>query len=125
LGREIAQHRDYSESTAQKIDGEVQKLIDNAYDRTKSVLNENLDILHQLAEMLLEKETVLGRELDELILKLRPGIELPSIRKRDEEKAAKSEPPPGPQTESSEAEEAPPDSVPDEDRPSDQGPSES
>ena len=125
LGREIAQHRDYSESTAQKIDREVQKLIDNAYERTKSVLNENLDILHQLAEMLLEKETVLGRELDELILKLRPGIELPSNKGRNEEKAAKSKPPPGPQTESSAEEKAPPDSAPDEDRPSDQGPSES
>jgi cell division protease FtsH len=88
LGREIAQHRDYSESTAQKIDREVQKLIDNAYARAKSVLNENLDILHQLAELLLEKETVLGRELDALILKLRPGIKLPSNKSGDEDATA-------------------------------------
>ena len=78
LGREIAQHRDYSESTAQKIDKEVHRLIDNAYNQAKSVLDENLDILHRLSEMLLEKETVLGKELDELILSLRPGIKLPS-----------------------------------------------
>jgi cell division protease FtsH len=78
LGREIAQHRDYSEATAQKIDEEIQKLIGSAYSRAKKVLEENLDILHQLSELLLEKETVFGRELDELIHTLRPGIELPS-----------------------------------------------
>ncbi len=78
LGREIAQHRDYSEATAQKIDEEINKLIKDAYQRATDVLNENVDILHKLAELLLEKETVLGKELDELIQSLRPGIELPS-----------------------------------------------
>jgi cell division protease FtsH len=78
LGREIAQHRDYSEATAQKIDQEVTKLVDDSYQRAKTVLKENIDILHQLAEMLLERETVQGSELDELIITLRPGIELPS-----------------------------------------------
>ena len=78
LGREIAQHRDYSEATAQKIDEEVIKLIKDAYQRATDVLNENVDVLHKLAELLLEKETVLGKELDELIQSLRPGIELPS-----------------------------------------------
>jgi cell division protease FtsH len=78
LGREIAQHRDYSEATAQKIDEEIHRLIDNAYNQAKKVLEENLDILHKLAELLLEKETVMGNELDELILTMRPEIELPS-----------------------------------------------
>jgi len=78
LGREIAQHRDYSEETASRIDKEVQDLIISSYNRATEVLAENVDILHKLAEMLLEKETVLGAELDELILSLRPGIELPS-----------------------------------------------
>jgi cell division protease FtsH len=78
LGREISQHRDYSEATAQMIDEEVIKLIKDAYQRATDVLNENVDILHKLAELLLEKETVLGKELDELIQSLRPGIELPS-----------------------------------------------
>jgi len=77
LGREIAQHRDYSEETAQKIDAEVKKLIDRAYERAKVVLSENLDVLHKLAELLLEKETVLGSELDQMILSMRPGIKLP------------------------------------------------
>ena len=74
LGREIAQHRDYSEETAKKIDEEIIRLIKNSYDRAKKVLKENLDILHSLSELLLEKETVLGKELDELILSMRPGI---------------------------------------------------
>jgi len=78
LGREIAQHRDYSEETARRIDKEVRDLIISSYDRAAEVLAENLDILHKLADMLLEQETVLGAELDKLILSLRPDIELPS-----------------------------------------------
>jgi cell division protease FtsH len=78
LGREIAQHRDYSGETAQKIDEEIHKLIDQSYDRAKKILNENIDILHKLAELLLEKETVTGNELDDLIRSMRPGIEFPS-----------------------------------------------
>jgi cell division protease FtsH len=74
LGREIAQHRDYSEETAKKIDEEINRLIKRGYDRAKQVLKENLDILHRLSALLLEKETVLGKELDELILSMRPGI---------------------------------------------------
>jgi cell division protease FtsH len=76
LGREIAQHRDYSEETARKIDEEINRLIKRGYDRAKRVLKENLDILQSLSEMLLDKETVLGKELDELILSMRPGIKL-------------------------------------------------
>ncbi len=78
LGREIAQHRDYSEETARKIDQEMNNLVEKAYNRAKKTLNENLDILHALADRLLEKETVLGRELDDLILSMRPGFEFPS-----------------------------------------------
>ena len=90
LGREIAQHRDYSEATAKKIDEEINKLIKSSYGRSKTVLNENLDILHKLAEALLEKETVMGKELDELIHSLRPGIELPSRPAEDQETTAET-----------------------------------
>ena len=90
LGREIAQHRDYSEATAQKIDEEIIKLIKSSYGRAKTVLNENLDILHKLAEILLEKETVMGKELDELIHSLRPGIKLPSISAEDQKTTAET-----------------------------------
>ncbi len=78
LGREIAQHRDYSEETAKKIDQEINNLIEKAYKCAKKTLSENLDILHALADRLLEKETVLGKELDELILSMKPGFEFPS-----------------------------------------------
>ncbi|MBW2087834.1 MAG: hypothetical protein JRI37_02405, partial [Deltaproteobacteria bacterium] len=48
------------------------------YNRARKILNENIDILHRLAEFLLEKETVTGSELDDLIHAARPGIELPT-----------------------------------------------
>jgi cell division protease FtsH len=78
LGREIAQHRDYSEETAHKIDGEISNLIKDSYERAKEILQVNIDILHALSALLIEKETVMGKELDELITSLRPGIVLPS-----------------------------------------------
>lgn len=77
LGREIAQHRDYSEETARKIDSQINKLVMESYERAKSVLTEHIDVLHKLAEQLLEKETILGAELDELIRQVRPDIDLP------------------------------------------------
>jgi cell division protease FtsH len=92
LGREIAQHRDYSEATAQKIDEEIINLITTAHTKAKDVLNDNLDILHKLAELLLEKETVMGKELDELIQELRPGITLPSKRLEEPETQAEATP---------------------------------
>ncbi len=78
LGREISQHRDYSEATARKIDEEIHRLIKKSYDDAEKILKNNMDILHKLAELLLEKETVLGKELDELIYGMRPGIKLTS-----------------------------------------------
>ncbi len=86
LGREIAQHRDYSEATAQKIDNEVVRLIKTAYDNSKSVLQAHMPTLHALSSLLLEKETVLGKELDELIFKIEPDIVLPN-RSEETEKA--------------------------------------
>ena len=85
LGREIAQHRDYSEETAKKIDAEIDKLIERAYNRAVKILKDNLDILHALADRLLEKETVLGKELDELIISMRPGFEFPATELKNEE----------------------------------------
>jgi len=58
LGREIAQHRDYSEDTAIKIDKEVQKIIGDQYARAKKILDENRESLIMLAEALLEYETL-------------------------------------------------------------------
>ncbi|MBW1990386.1 MAG: ATP-dependent zinc metalloprotease FtsH, partial [Deltaproteobacteria bacterium] len=77
LGKEISRSRDYSEETAREIDAEIRKLVMNAYAKAKEVLENNQDILHKLAELLLEKETILGSQMDELIREMRPGIELP------------------------------------------------
>jgi len=77
LGREISQHRDYSEETAKKIDQEINALINKAYNQARDVLKEHIDILHKLAELLLEKETVKGTELDELIHSMKPEFKLP------------------------------------------------
>lgn len=87
LGREIAQHRDYSEATAQKIDAEITRLIKTAYDLSKSVLLDHITVLHALTELLLEKETVLGKELDELIFSIEPDAQLP-VRPEDEREPA-------------------------------------
>ncbi len=72
IGREMTQAKGYSEATAQQIDAEVAKLVDRAYKKAKKILDENIDILHKLTELLIEKETVLGPELDDLIAELRP-----------------------------------------------------
>jgi cell division protease FtsH len=58
LGREINQHRDYSEDTAIKIDGEVKKIISNQYELAKKIIIENRDALERLAQALLEHETL-------------------------------------------------------------------
>ena len=67
LGREISQHRDYSELTAQKIDDEVRNIVTGAYDMTKQLIHDNLDTLHRMAEALLEKETLDGKDIDAIM----------------------------------------------------------
>jgi cell division protease FtsH len=67
LGREIAQHRDYSEETAQKIDQEVNNLIDVSYKKSHTLISNNLTILNNLAKALLEKETLHGHEIDKIV----------------------------------------------------------
>ncbi|MBW2063534.1 MAG: ATP-dependent zinc metalloprotease FtsH [Deltaproteobacteria bacterium] len=67
LGREISQHRDYSELTAQKIDEEVTRIVTGAYERTKRLIEENIDALHKLANSLLERETLDGKEIDAIL----------------------------------------------------------
>jgi cell division protease FtsH len=67
LGREIASDRDFSDTTAAAIDDEVRKLVNEAYNRAKEVLLANKQILDQLSEMLIEKETVDAEELQEVL----------------------------------------------------------
>jgi cell division protease FtsH len=67
LGKEIARHKDYSEKTAIEIDEEVKKIVIEAYNTSKKLISENLDLLEALAKTLLEKETLEGSEIDALI----------------------------------------------------------
>ena len=73
LGREIAQHRDYSEDTAIRIDQEVKKIVMSGYKRAREVLDANKDTLERIAEALLEREVLDAAEIKMLI----EGIPLP------------------------------------------------
>ncbi len=75
IGREMTQAKSYSEETARRIDAEVALIIDRAYQTARKVLEENMDILHALTDLLMEKETVLGPELDDLIAAMRPDFD--------------------------------------------------
>ncbi|PSF37704.1 cell division protein FtsH [Aphanothece hegewaldii CCALA 016] len=67
LGREIASDRDFSDETAAAIDEEVRNLVEQAYRRAKDVLVGNRHVLDQLAQMLVEKETVDADELQNIL----------------------------------------------------------
>jgi cell division protease FtsH len=74
LGREIATHRDYSEDTAQQIDKEVSRIVEEAEDKATELLSANLDKLHLLAGVLLEREILDGEQIDKILRgeKLKP-----------------------------------------------------
>jgi cell division protease FtsH len=76
LGREIAQHRDFSEETARQIDAEVRNFVDEAYKAAYSVLDTNQDIMHRMAIALLERETIDANEIRMII----EGKELPPLK---------------------------------------------
>ena len=67
LGREIAQHRDYSEATAIKIDEAVRQLIEKAYKRAEELIEQNSGALEQIAQRLLERESMDGAEVMALL----------------------------------------------------------
>jgi cell division protease FtsH len=75
LGREISQHRDFSEETARQIDSEVRSLVDSGYQSAYSILDQNHPIMHRLATALLERETIDANEIKMLI----EGRELPPL----------------------------------------------
>ena len=76
LGREISQHRDYSEDTAIKIDGEVRKLINYGYETAKGILEGNRETLQKIASALLEREVLDASE----VMMLVEGKELPPMK---------------------------------------------
>ena len=67
LGRDIAQHKNFSEETSSIIDQEVKRIIDEAYRKTEEILNKNMDKLHKVAGVLMEKEKITGDEFDSIM----------------------------------------------------------
>jgi cell division protease FtsH len=67
LGRGFTRHRDYSEMTAQRIDGGVSDIVTGAYKRAAQIIKDNPDTLHRISDALLEKETLNSSEMDELM----------------------------------------------------------
>jgi len=67
LGRDFGQMQDYSERTAQEIDDEVRRIVSEGSERAKTLLTEHLEELHGIAEQLLEKESLDGAQIDEIL----------------------------------------------------------
>jgi cell division protease FtsH len=67
LGREIAQHRDYSEETSIRIDSEVRKIVTEQYERARKILEDNRDTMVRLAEALLEHESLDGVQIRRVV----------------------------------------------------------
>jgi len=84
LGREIAQHQDYSESTASLIDKEVRRLVLEGYEKAREILATQADALHRIAKALLEYEVLGGEE----VLKLMRGEEIAPERERRAQRPA-------------------------------------
>ncbi|MEE2751746.1 MAG: cell division protein FtsH, partial [Myxococcota bacterium] len=74
LGRDYSQRSQYSETTAKEIDNEVRSLVQDGYRIAKSILLANIHILHRIAQMLLEKETVDGEEFHSIVDAMDPVL---------------------------------------------------
>jgi len=67
LGKEISSKRTYSEETAIKIDKEINKIIDGAYEKGKSIILDNFSVLDRIAKLLLEKESITSDDIVKII----------------------------------------------------------
>jgi len=66
IGRDFAQARNYGEAVATDIDNEIKRIVETAYVSAKELINQHIDVLHKIAELLLEKEKVTGEEIRKL-----------------------------------------------------------
>src|SRR6266496_1357623 len=88
LGREIAQHRDYSEETSIRIDSEVRKIVTEQYERARKIIEENRDTLVRLAEALLEQESLDGVQIRRIVA----GLPLEDTSESSEPSTPKEQP---------------------------------
>ncbi len=79
LGREVTRHRDFSEATANVIDDEVRKIVASCMKRAEKILADNIDKLHNLANVLLEREILDGEEIDKVLR----GETLPPLERKN------------------------------------------
>ncbi|HYO91549.1 MAG TPA: ATP-dependent zinc metalloprotease FtsH, partial [Pyrinomonadaceae bacterium] len=92
LGREIAQHRDFSEDTAIKIDQEVKKIISEQYARAKQIIEENRETMIKLSETLLERESLDGVQIRRIVAGLPLDDDTPPAASSDDERPQLKEP---------------------------------
>lgn len=92
LGRELVQHRNFSEETSKMIDSEVRNFVEKAHQKAKILLSENSEALHKIAAALLERETLSGSDIDLIMA----GETLPEMAetKTNLKKEPKAPPPP-------------------------------
>ena len=92
LGREFHQKSDYGGQVANQIDEEVARIVNVGYETAKRILSERRDVLERLAQDLLERESVEGREVYEMIEEMTGLDLLPDSMRQSEDDG----PPPGP-----------------------------
>ncbi|HNV70703.1 MAG TPA: AAA family ATPase, partial [Candidatus Ozemobacteraceae bacterium] len=100
LGRDFARRRDVSEEMAKKIDSEIRRIIDNSYQKARQILLDQKAQLIRISGILLERETLSGNDLKELLEgrelpPLRPPSETPSAPATEEPKSPEIAPPTG------------------------------
>ncbi len=83
LGREIAQHRDFSEETARQIDLAVKDIILEASQKVETILEENTDILKRMADDLLEKETIVLEDIEQILAEFRPDQYAARVKEKE------------------------------------------
>ena len=113
IGRDFAKEREYSEETAGEIDKTIRKILEEAYADTKELLGKHRDILDAITEALVERETLNGQELDEIIIRTGGKDLLPKRVEKKEpvKRAAKAPSPPKPEKEEKGMEDLPPGDV--------------
>jgi len=84
LGKDFGHVREYSEATAQKIDKAIEKIVTETYNKTKKLLTENIECLHQIARALLENETLDAKDIDEILSRCRKKEENAETEKEEE-----------------------------------------
>ena len=67
IGREWVQNKNYSEDTARLVDAEVKRIVEEAHERCRTLLQDNIETLHRIARALLDRETITGADLDRLM----------------------------------------------------------